>query len=129
FSALSNTIGVRRFTQADATQALGPAGTASWTPDYHDYEHELYGDKPLQWETDGSVSGGTETTQYFASFLAKHVGGIVPNTYADKHSLRLNLDQLVGRRLKFSLSSNAINSQADRGLVNNENNGAVPASA
>ncbi|MBI4501173.1 MAG: SusC/RagA family TonB-linked outer membrane protein [Gemmatimonadetes bacterium] len=129
FSSLSRKIGVRRFSQADAVAALGPAGQASWTADFHDFEQELYGGKPLSYQTDGSMSGGTETSQYFASVLVKHEGGILPNTFADKQSLRLNLDQAVGGRLKISLSSEVIRSANDRGLTQNENNGAVVGSA
>jgi len=39
------------------------------------------------------VSGGTENTRYFASGLVRHEGGTIYNTYADKQSVRLNLDQ------------------------------------
>jgi TonB-dependent SusC/RagA subfamily outer membrane receptor len=42
-SQLSKKIGVRRFTQADATAALGPAGTASWTADFHDFRRNSSG--------------------------------------------------------------------------------------
>ena len=71
----------------------------------------------------GQRQGGTETSRYFASGLVKHDGGIVQGTFYDKQSLRLNLDQDVGRKLTFTIQAGATHSISDRGLVNNENNG------
>jgi outer membrane receptor protein involved in Fe transport len=80
------------------------------------------GNHPFSYETNATVQGGTETTQYFASVLANHTGGIITNTYADKRSLRLNLDQAAGSRLKFSIGSEVMNTGNDQGLTINENN-------
>ncbi|MBI4420186.1 MAG: TonB-dependent receptor plug domain-containing protein, partial [Gemmatimonadetes bacterium] len=98
------TFGSRYFTTlADATQAYGPTATQHWSAGYTpvSLEDAISGYKPLQWETSASMSGGTETTQYFASALIRHEGGIALETYADKASMRLNLDQQVGQRLKL----------------------------
>src|SRR5207247_421 len=87
------------------------------------FEDELYGRSPPANETSASMSGGTETTRYFSALLVKHDGGIAPNTFADKQSLRLNIDQNIGARLTFGLGADVIHTANDRGLFNNENNG------
>ena len=88
------------------------------------FDNERYSSAipPISSETDLTVSGGTETTQYFASGLVRHEGGIVNGTFSDKQSLRLNLDQTIAQRLNFVLSSEVIHTAGDRGLTNNENN-------
>src|SRR6185503_2286549 len=52
----------------------------------------------------------------------KHEGGVMTNTFADKRTLRLNIDQQVGRRLKLSLGADVTNTSGDKGLTINENN-------
>jgi TonB-linked SusC/RagA family outer membrane protein len=116
--------GYRRFqTLADATTAFGSAAATYWTPNYtpHNLEDYLYDNHPLGYETQASVTGGTESTRYFASLDVKHEGGIVVNTYADKQSVRLNLDQLVNSRLSVGVNTSVIRSAADRGLFGNDN--------
>jgi TonB-dependent SusC/RagA subfamily outer membrane receptor len=83
WSALSNTLGYRRFeSQAEAVSIFGPRAATDWAPGkFVDHDRVLAGRKPLSYETALSVTGGTETTRYFASGLAKHDGGIVQNTY------------------------------------------------
>jgi len=71
------------------------------------------------------VSGGTETTRYFASGLVRHEGGTISNTFADKQSVRLNLEQDIGRRIKFSVATNVVHTGNDRGLTGNDNTGAT----
>ena len=69
------------------------------------------------------MSGGTESTQYFASALVRHEGGIALKTYADKASVRLNIDQAVGQRLKLSSGTEVIRTANDRGMFGNDNAG------
>ena len=77
----------------------------------------LFGKTPVSYETSASISGGTETTRYFASGLVKHDGGIVQNTVCDKQSLRLNIDQDVGAgRLTISLSTKSFTRRPIAGL-------------
>jgi TonB-linked SusC/RagA family outer membrane protein len=116
--------GYRRFqTLADATTAFGAAAANYWTPNYtpHNLEDILYDQHPLGYETLASVTGGTATTRYYASFDLKHDGGVVVNTYADKQSVRLNLDQLVTSKLTIGVNESIIRSAADRGLFGNDN--------
>jgi TonB-linked SusC/RagA family outer membrane protein len=127
FFSLSNKIGSRRFANAAEADAAYGAGfgeangcTASSCP-FFDHEEQLAGNKPLSYETQASVSGGDDNTKYFASGTVKHDGGIIDNTGFNRQGVRLNLDQLLGSRLKLSLSSNVLNTKAGRGLTNNDN--------
>jgi TonB-linked SusC/RagA family outer membrane protein len=126
---LANKLGQRRFTDsADAVSAFGADSALvgqlcrGGCP-FYDFEQELYGQHPLSFETDGSVSGGTDQTSYYVSALVKRDGGIAPNTGAEKQSLRANLDQLLGSRFHLSVSTQVIHSLANRGISNNDNTG------
>ena len=123
FSQLSNKLGLRRFTsQAEAVQFFGDQAADHWgSGEFFDHEELLAGNSPLSYETTASVSGGTEDTRYYASALIKDDGGIIANTGYEKQSFKLNLDQTVGDRASFSLSTNAIHSNAARGITNNDN--------
>ncbi len=127
-SRLSHKYGHRCFSSAaEAASVFGDAALTSWTPHCYDYEQQLYGTPAASYETSGGMRGGSETTRYFASLLDQHQGGIMPNSYADKKSLRLNLDQNIGSRVTFSLGSEVIVSDRNPQLTQNENNGlAIP---
>ncbi len=136
-SAVSSSLGLRTFaTLDDAIATFGPCAaplaardpTASCKSDdgwqagrVFDQENELSGRNPLSAETSVSVSGGTETTRYFVSGLVKHDGGVVNNTGYNKQSLKVNLDQTVGSRFQFALSTNAVHTESRRGFTNNDN--------
>ncbi len=138
-SRLSNRIGYRMFADSASarnafgiTAITGVAGSClvdgnnvCWKAGYqpNDFESDLYDNKPLGYETSLSVNGGTDNTRYFASGLVKHEGGIVTNTYAEKQSLRLNIDQNVGSRVQFSANTEVLRTQNDRGLTGNDNTG------
>ena len=88
-----------------------------------DHERELAGKSGLSSESVVDLSGGDADTRYFASGLWKHDGGIIDNTGYGKQSVRANLDQDFGKRLNFSLQTDATKSLAQRGLTNNDNAG------
>src|SRR5205823_7099038 len=96
-----------------------PAGTCP----VFDLEEELAGRKPLSYETIGSISGGSDNTQYFASGTVKDDGGIIENTGFQRQALRLNLDQRLGSRVRTSLNTSYTHTLARRGLTNNDNTG------
>ncbi len=126
---LANTMGQRRF--ADSAEAVSAFKgdkalvgqlCAGGCP-FFDAERELYGRHDLSFETDGSVSGGTDQTSYYVSALVKRDAGIATNTGAEKQSLRANLDQLLGSRFHLAVSTQLIHSLANRGISNNDNTG------
>lgn len=124
---VSKKVGLRRFPSlAEATARYGAIAAdpvTGWAADkFFDNEEFLVGGKPLNYETSVNMSGGTETTRYFASALVRHEGGIVFSTFADKRSLRLNVDQSIGSRITVQLGTDVANSTGDKGLTINENN-------
>jgi len=119
--------GYRRFpSMAEAVARYGIVAqdpVTGWAADkYFDNESALVGAMPLNYETFLSMSGGTETTKYYASGMARHEGGIIFPTFADKRSLNLNVDQSIGSRLSVQLGTDVINTSGDKGLTINENN-------
>ena len=125
FSKISNTLGSRSFnTLAEATAAWGASAANFYQQGVvYDHERELAGRTPVSSESVVDVSGGDANTRYFASALWKHDGGIIDNTGYGKQSVRANLDQDFGKRLNFSLQTDATRSLAQRGLTNNDNAG------
>ena len=87
----------------------------------HFSDAELAGRRDLGTETSVSVSGGANETRYYASGLVLDEPGIIDNTGFQKQSLRLNLDQGLGRGVELSVNSNLLHSRARRGLTNNDN--------
>jgi len=120
---MANKLGLRRFeTLASAVDAFGEDAANYWQPGvFYDHEEELGGNNPLSYETAVSLSGGSDATRFFASGLVKHDGGIIENTYYDKQSLRLNIDQNLGSRATLGINTNAVHSKTGRGFTNNDN--------
>ena len=120
---LSNKLGLREFTsREEAVEFFGPQAADHWQAgQFFDHEELLAGNQQLSYETSASVSGGTTDTRYYASGLVKHDGGIIDNTFYNKESLKLNIDQTLGDRVSFSLNTNAVHTLAGRGISNNDN--------
>ncbi len=86
------------------------------------YEDLLYGTGILS-TTNFSARGGSEKTQFYVGATHKNDEGIVEGTGYEKTSARFNLNHKVNDIFDFSLTSNYINSSADRGFFNNDNSG------
>jgi len=136
---LSNKLGSRCFTSgqefADWTGDTAVAKIAADIAMYdaatvkcHDYEQELYGRHALDYETDLSVRGGTQTggTTYFVAGSLRHDAGIQVNTQYNKQSLRANVSQLVGNNLTFRVNSELLHTLTERSISGNDNNGVAP---
>lgn len=121
-----NLQGQRNWTADLAESAFGQGAlfsAAEAAGELHDYEKVLFGEKGFISNTNVSMSGGNEKTTFFAGFTRNQEDGIVKKTGYDKSSIRLNLDHKFNDNIKFSLTSNYINSSADRGFFNNDNSG------
>src|SRR5438034_3088857 len=70
------------------------------------------------------MSGGSENTRYFISGAAKRDGAIINNTFNERQSLRVNLDQTLSSRWSLSVNTAFNRNQTDKGFTNNDNNGA-----
>ena len=88
-----------------------------------DYEQEVFGEHPLNWETSLGVSGGNEQTRYLVSGLLKYDGGVAKNTYARKQNIRVNLDQNFGKKWLATINGEVLRNNNDRGLFGNDNAG------
>lgn len=121
---LANKLRSRRFETLDeAIDQFGAAGAANYQPGVtYDHEELLAGREGLASETAASLSGGTETSTYYASAMTRRDPGIIANTGYEKQALRLNLSQNLGP-LKLSTSANLIHSNASRSVTNNDNAG------
>ena len=137
--ALQHKIGERQFTLADAEAYNVGAGIDSATAGFaltkamyqasggfQDYEQQIFGDKSLSYETDVSVTGGGEKTQYYISGLEQHDNGIMFGTGYDKQGLRTNLTQFVGSKLQVQGNLNFVHTLTKRGFSNNDNVNVTP---
>jgi TonB-linked SusC/RagA family outer membrane protein len=130
FSERANSLGSRTFNSLDEALTVY-TDTALVTSAFQqgrtfDFEDEIFGHKPFSYETNASVSGGTENTRYYVSGLVKNDGGIATNTGYRKQSLRSNLDQELGGGFQVQVNLDGTHSLSKRGLSNNDNSGTSP---
>ena len=130
FSSPIKLLGVRQFTAQTASTLPGDSATlvnqflaAQSKGQIYDYEKEIYDHKPFTSNTHVSMSGGTEKTGFYFSAGHESDGGIVQNTGYDNTNVRLNLDHKLTDDIKFGITTNYINSSADRGIFGNDNTG------
>ncbi len=128
FNVILNPLGQRNFTEATAeTFGAGEGLLFARARDNGtlvDYEDEMYGEEGLISNTSVNISGGSDSTRFYAAFSNNEEDGIVDNTGYNRKSIRFNLDHdFWNNRAKIVLTSNYIDSQADRGFFNNDNTG------
>ncbi|HYW51235.1 MAG TPA: TonB-dependent receptor plug domain-containing protein, partial [Gemmatimonadaceae bacterium] len=82
---------------------------------FFDYQADLFGRTPLNYETTLSEDGGSENTRYRASITNADNPGIAVNTGARRQALRLNLDQNVSSRITATVGVGVSRFSADRG--------------
>ena len=130
FSELLQGPGFRTFNEADALN-LYPGDSAliqglavnGKLPAY-DHLQELAGNKPLSYETQLDVSGGTERSHFFVSGGWKNDNGIIGNTGAQRQTLRANVGQQLTDNLTMEFTNAFVRSDNDKGFTNNDNTGA-----
>ncbi len=128
FNKIQNYAGRRQFTSATVASTFGDAEVpifeaARNAGQIFNYEEELYGESGLIVDSRLSLSGGGEKTRFYFNASRRDEDGIMQRTGYERNSMRLNLDHRFNDKLKIGLSSNYVNSTADRGPVGNENNG------
>lgn len=89
----------------------------------YDYEKELYGNTGFTRNTILSMTGGSDKTSFYFSAAQKDEEGIVARTGYRNSSLRLNVNHTVNDNIKIGITTNYVNSSADRGITGNDNNG------
>jgi TonB-dependent starch-binding outer membrane protein SusC len=89
----------------------------------YDYEKEMYGETGITRNTTLSMNGGNDKTSFYFSAGTKKEDGIIKRTGYSNNSIRLNVDHKITDNIKIGISTNYINSSADRGLSGNDNAG------
>jgi TonB-linked SusC/RagA family outer membrane protein len=74
-------------------------------------------------ETIGSVSGGTDTGNYYGSILVRDEPGVVIGTTYEKQSGRIAVGYKLWDKVRLGTTANVIHTLSDRGLTNNDNAG------
>ncbi|HEU5054163.1 MAG TPA: SusC/RagA family TonB-linked outer membrane protein [Hanamia sp.] len=126
-------LGVREFTADRAASLSRDSATsealkqqfldAQSAGHIYDYEKEIYGNKGFARNSDLSLTGGNEQTTFFFSASQKNEEGIVKRTGYNNTAFRLNVEHRINDRIKLGMTTNYINSSADRGLFGNDNVG------
>lgn len=119
-------LGARTYT-AERVDAMGwdvdEFNAAQAAGKIYDYEKEIYGETGLTRNTALSMNGGNDRTTFYFSAAQKDEEGIIKRTGYRNNSLRLNLDHRITDNIKVGLTTNYVNSSADRGLTQNDNAG------
>src|SRR5450755_689826 len=133
FIKVSKLLGVRQFTAETAASLsrdslTGLKYAAQFTAakskgELYDYEKEIYGNTGFARNTLVSVSGGNDRTTFYLSAGTKDEAGIVKNTGYRNTSLRFNVDHHISDNVKIGISTNYLNTSANRGLQGNDNTG------
>jgi len=126
--SFSQTISVRSPTQLlglrdwDQSKIEGLGGPANFDLNsLRDYEAELFDHQRISYTSRFTTSGAADNTDYFFGVTHRNEPGLVDNTGYVKSSVRLNLGQRFNDWLDLYVTSNYINSKADRGFFNNGN--------
>lgn len=82
-------------------EQIAKASTTNWL--------DYITDKAFVTEHNVSMTGGTESTKYFASYNYYLNDGILKNSKMSRNSVRLNIDQKVGKRINVGLNINYSN--------------------
>lgn len=90
----------------------------------YDHLREFAGDKPLSYESQLDVSGGSDKTRFFVSGGWKKDNGIIGNTEAERQTIRANVTQQLTDKLSLDLTTAFVRSDNDKGFTNNDNTGA-----
>jgi TonB-linked SusC/RagA family outer membrane protein len=87
-----------------------------------DLEKEMYGETGFLTNTQISLTGGGEKTTFFVSGGLQDEDGIIKNTGFKRYSIRANIDHLISDRIKFTLNTNYVKTDNQRGFTGNQNN-------
>ncbi|MBC8172329.1 MAG: TonB-dependent receptor, partial [Chitinophagales bacterium] len=128
FATMLNTLGVRDWDAEKVgsifdTTEVALFQDASDNGELHDYEDELYGNTGLLYNTNFSVSGGSDKTTFYASAGYKNEEGIVLNTGYERTNIRVNINHKLNDRIDLLLSNYVVKTSADRAFFNNDNTG------
>ncbi|HTS89615.1 MAG TPA: SusC/RagA family TonB-linked outer membrane protein [Gemmatimonadales bacterium] len=90
----------------------------------YDHLQELAGNKPVSYESQLDVSGGSERSHFFVSGAWMNTPGIITNTGEDRQTLRANVGQQLTNNLNLEFTNAFVRNNNDKGFTNNDNTGA-----
>lgn len=132
FSTIQRKVGIgqRDWTATLVEQEFGSDEVARYNAALNgrgliDYEEEIYGETGLITDTKISATGGSEKTKFYVGASLRDEEGIIKNTGYSRASIRANIDHQLTDRIKFTTSSNFVNSTTQRGFTGNENEGGL----
>ncbi|MCY7357684.1 MAG: TonB-dependent receptor, partial [Rudanella sp.] len=88
---------------------------------YTDWEREIYGGTGSIKNTRLGIAGGNDKTKFYVNAGIANELGIIKNTGFQRYSVRANMDHKINNWLDFSINSNYIVSNNDRGWTGNDN--------
>ncbi|HSK11729.1 MAG TPA: TonB-dependent receptor plug domain-containing protein, partial [Phnomibacter sp.] len=106
----------RRQQEIDRLNAARQAGTIT------NFEELFYGNTATLSNTRLSVSGGNDKTKFFVNGTMTKEDGVVRRTGFDRYSVRANVDHRISNSLSFSINTNYLRTNTDRGFTGNQNN-------
>ena len=131
--SIANTYDLRTFPTLESAVAwartYNQGDSATIASEYagpQDYQQQLFSNPQLSYETDLSVSGTANKTQYFLSGLSKYDNGTMLNTGYNKQSIRSNFTEHITDNLSVTANLTYAHSLTRRGLTGNDNIGASP---
>lgn len=110
------------FTEARRPVELERFRAAQSSGTFIDYEDYFYNNQATLLNTRINVSGGNEKTKFFVSGNISDEEGTVRNTGFKRYSVRANIDHKISDKISLGVSSNYIQTDADRGFTGNQNN-------
>ncbi len=128
----ANSLNLRQFPTLASAEAWGADfghSKANIDGNYagpQDFQSQLFSNPEAAYQTDLSVSGTANQTQYFLSGLSKYDNGPMINTGYNKQSARANITQQFNSAVSASMNLMYAHSVTRRGVSSNENNGIAP---
>ncbi len=123
-SSLLKKIGTRKFTAATAEDQYGPDGLALYNANggkFFDQEELMYGELGVLKQTNLSLTGGNNHTNYYLSGTFQDDGGIIKNTGYKRTAGNLNVNHKFTDRLDINVSTSIMRTVSDRGITGNDN--------
>lgn len=78
-----------------------------------DWRSQVYNDNALVYNNNLSFSGGSESTQYYASFNIMNQEGLVKSSAFERYGARINLDQQVSEKFDWGVNLSATYAKDD----------------
>lgn len=107
------------FPAARQPEELAKYNAAKASGNIYDLEKILYGETPVITNTRLNISGGTDKTTFYVSGNISSEGGIINHTDFSRKSIRINVDHKLNDWLNFSVNSNFLNTNSNRGVTGN----------